>query len=101
MDMIERLERFLADVEPGRGGRVVSYQPISGGYSRISARASVRWADGREETLILRGDPPAGSGVFVTRNGSCFARCLVSTRSQQHPLGGTTRPATIWAPSAS
>lgn len=67
MDMIERLERFLADVEPGRGARVVSYQPISGGYSRISARASVRWeADGREETLILRGDPPAGSGVFVS-----------------------------------
>jgi aminoglycoside phosphotransferase (APT) family kinase protein len=64
--MIDRLERFLADVEPGRGARVVSYQPISGGYSRISARASVRWADGREETLILRGDPPAGSGVFVS-----------------------------------
>jgi len=64
--MIERLERFLADAEPGRGARVLSYQPISGGYSRISARASVRWADGREETLILRGDPPAGSGVFVS-----------------------------------
>ena len=64
--MIERLERFLAEVEPGRGARVVSYQPISGGYSRISARASIRWADGREETLILRGDPPAGSGVFVS-----------------------------------
>ena len=44
MDMIERLERFLADAEPGRGARVLSYQPISGGYSRISARASVRWA---------------------------------------------------------
>ena len=64
--MIERLERFLADAEPGRRARVLSYQPISGGYSRISARASVRWADGREETLILRGDPPAGSGVFVS-----------------------------------
>ena len=64
--MIERLERFLAEVEPGRGARVVSYQPISGGYSRISARAGIRWADGREETLILRGDPPAGSGVFVS-----------------------------------
>ena len=106
MDMIERLERFLADVEPGRGARVVSYQPISGGYSRISARASVRWeADGREETLILRGDPPAGSGVFVSDRDAEWellrARCVVSTRSQQHPFGGTTRPATIWAPSAS
>jgi aminoglycoside phosphotransferase (APT) family kinase protein len=66
VDMAERLERFLAEVEPGRGARVVSYQPISGGYSRISARAHVRWADGREETFILRGDPPAGSGVFVS-----------------------------------
>jgi aminoglycoside phosphotransferase (APT) family kinase protein len=66
MDMAERLERFLADVAPGRGARVVSYQPISGGYSRISARASVRWADDSEETFILRGDPPAGSGVFVS-----------------------------------
>jgi aminoglycoside phosphotransferase (APT) family kinase protein len=66
MDMTERLERFLADVAPGRGARVVSYQPISGGYSRISARASVRWGDDTEETFILRGDPPAGSGVFVS-----------------------------------
>jgi aminoglycoside phosphotransferase (APT) family kinase protein len=66
MDMTQRLERFLAAVEPDRSAEVVSYQPISGGYSRISARARVRWADGNEETFILRGDPPAGSGVFVS-----------------------------------
>ena len=66
MEMARRLERFLAAVEPDRAAEVTSYQPISGGYSRISARASVRWADGVEETFILRGDPPTGSGVFVS-----------------------------------
>ncbi len=69
MEMPQRLEQFLATVEPDRAAQVVSYQPISGGYSRISARASVRWADGTEETFILRGDPPAGSGVFVSDRG--------------------------------
>ena len=29
-------------------------------------RASRRWRDGAEETFILRGDPPPGSGVFTS-----------------------------------
>ena len=45
---------------------MTSCAAITGGYSRISARAHVRWDDGVEETFILRGDPPAGSGVFVS-----------------------------------
>jgi len=61
-----RFERFLAVAEPGREGRVVACEPITGGYSRISARARVRWRDGLEETFILRGDPPPGSGVFAS-----------------------------------
>jgi aminoglycoside phosphotransferase (APT) family kinase protein len=61
-----RFERFLAAVEPARGGRVVACEAITGGYSRISARARVRWRDGAEETFILRGDPPPGSGVFAS-----------------------------------
>jgi aminoglycoside phosphotransferase (APT) family kinase protein len=61
-----RFERFLAAVEPARGGRVVACEAITGGYSRISARALVRWRDGAEETFILRGDPPPGSGVFAS-----------------------------------
>ncbi|HEY7272085.1 MAG TPA: phosphotransferase family protein, partial [Actinoplanes sp.] len=73
MDMSQRLQRFLAAVEPDRPAEVVGYQPISGGYSRISARASVRWADGTEETFILRGDPPAGSGVFVSDRAAEWA----------------------------
>lgn len=80
--------RFLASVEPGRGARVVSCVPIAGGYSRVSARASVRWDDGTEETFILRADPPAGSGVFVTDRdaewavlGALPAACRVRTPS--------------------
>jgi aminoglycoside phosphotransferase (APT) family kinase protein len=61
-----RFERFLAAVEPDRGGRVIACEAITGGYSRISARARVRWRDGTEETFILRGDPPPGSGVFTS-----------------------------------
>jgi aminoglycoside phosphotransferase (APT) family kinase protein len=61
-----RFEQFLAAVEPDRGGQVVACEAITGGYSRISARARVRWRGGAEETFILRGDPPPGSGVFVS-----------------------------------
>ena len=61
-----RFERFLAAVEPDRAGRVIACEAITGGYSRISARARVRWGDGAEETFILRGDPPPGSGVFTS-----------------------------------
>ena len=61
-----RFERFLAAVEPAREGRVVACEAITGGYSRISARARVQWGDGREETFILRGDPPPGTGVFAS-----------------------------------
>jgi aminoglycoside phosphotransferase (APT) family kinase protein len=61
-----RFEQFLAAVEPAREGRVIACEAITGGYSRISARAQVRWRDGVEETFILRGDPPPGSGVFTS-----------------------------------
>ena len=61
-----RFERFLAAVEPARAGRVLTYEPISGGYSRISARSTVEWGDGSRETFVLRGDPPTGQGVFVS-----------------------------------
>ena len=61
-----KFERFLAAVEPDRAGRVMACEAITGGYSRISARARVRWGDGAEETFILRGDPPPGSGVFTS-----------------------------------
>jgi aminoglycoside phosphotransferase (APT) family kinase protein len=62
----ERFERFLAVVEPDRGGHVSHCEAILGGYSRTTARARVQWRDGSEESFILRSDPPQGSGVFVS-----------------------------------
>src|SRR5207245_1296977 len=51
--MPHRLERFLAEVDPDSKATVVSYTPISGGYSRVTALAEVRWADVSHEKLIL------------------------------------------------
>jgi len=58
------LQRFLDHAEPDRGPAVTSLRPISGGYSRLSALATVRWADGSEESFVLRADPPPDTGVF-------------------------------------
>ncbi len=60
------LQRFLDDVEGARGGTVTTFRPISGGFSRLSALATVRWADGSEESFVLRSDPPPDTGVFVS-----------------------------------
>jgi aminoglycoside phosphotransferase (APT) family kinase protein len=83
-----RFERFLAAVEPDRAGRVVACEAITGGYSRISARARVRWGDGAEETFILRGDPPPGSGVFTSDRDAEWdlLRTLPGTTSVATPV---------------
>lgn len=65
-ELTARFQQFLAAVEPDRPGTVTACAAISGGYSRISARAAVAWADGTEESFVLRGDPPPGSGVFTS-----------------------------------
>src|SRR4051794_24257674 len=62
----EALERFLASAEPDRRPSVTAFRPITGGYSRLSAVADVRWDDGAGERFVLRGDPPPGDGVFVS-----------------------------------
>lgn len=59
-------QRLLDVHEGARGPTVTAFCPISGGYSRLSARATVRWADGNEETFVLRSDPPPDTGVFVS-----------------------------------
>jgi aminoglycoside phosphotransferase (APT) family kinase protein len=62
--MLVRVERFLAAVAPDLEARVASVRPISGGYSRVTAVADVRCADGTEQRLVLRSDPPPGKTVF-------------------------------------
>ncbi len=60
-------QRFLAAVEPARSPQVTALRPISGGYSRDTALADVRWGDdGTTARFVLRGDPPPGHGVFVS-----------------------------------
>ena len=61
-----RLERFLARVDPALGATVTSYEPISGGYSRVTAVAGIRTADGTEHKLVLRSDPAGDKGVFTS-----------------------------------
>ena len=62
--MAERLERFLTEVAPDLGATVTAVTPISGGYSRLTSVAQIRRADGVDQKLVLRSDPPAGHGVF-------------------------------------
>jgi aminoglycoside phosphotransferase (APT) family kinase protein len=90
-----RFERFLAAVEPARGGRVVACEAITGGYSRIIARARVRWRDGTEETFILRGDPPPGGGVFASDRDAEWEllRALPSATPVSTPV---STPVTRW-----
>lgn len=48
---------------------VVEYEPMTGGYSRSMARATVRCRSGDvtiEESIVLRGDPPAGHSMVET-----------------------------------
>ena len=69
-EMPSRLAAFLqlrrADVDEVE---VTEYEPIAGGYSRVMARARVRYRSGEtalEETLVLRGDPPPGVAMIET-----------------------------------
>ncbi len=64
--MPARLEAFLASVVPDRQARVHSYALMTGGYSRVMAKAEVEWDNGLTETLVLRGDPPPDKTMLVT-----------------------------------
>jgi aminoglycoside phosphotransferase (APT) family kinase protein len=60
------LAAFLAENEPTwRDIEVTSYEVMTGGYSRLLAKAHVRHADG-STTLVLRGDPPADKILIHT-----------------------------------
>ena len=64
--MPARLAAFLAAEEPGwRDVEVTSYEVMTGGYSRLLAKATVRHAAG-ERTFVLRGDPPPDRQLIQT-----------------------------------
>ena len=61
-----RLAAFLGRSESGRTATVEHYELMTGGYSRVMAKADVRWDDGSAETVVLRGDPPPGEAMLDT-----------------------------------
>jgi aminoglycoside phosphotransferase (APT) family kinase protein len=69
-EMPARLAAFLAAHEPNAADiEVRSYQTMTGGYSRMLAKAEVSYTvhgATREETFVLRGDPPAGRSLIDT-----------------------------------
>lgn len=60
----EAFAALLDKHEPDRAATVTAFAPITGGYSRVTALADVRWGDGTAERFVLRGDPQPGEGVF-------------------------------------
>ncbi len=65
-EMPRRLAAFLAAEEPTwRDIEVTSYDVMTGGYSRLLAKAHVRHAGG-EHVFVLRGDPPADRQLIQT-----------------------------------
>jgi aminoglycoside phosphotransferase (APT) family kinase protein len=68
--MPERLAAFLSAHEPSIDAiEVHGYEAMTGGYSRLLARADVRWErEGRPEshTFVLRGDPPPDKQLIQT-----------------------------------
>ena len=64
--MPDRVSAFLNAQRTGRTATVRSYSLMTGGYSRVMARAEVEWSDGVVQTLVLRGDPPPDKTMLVT-----------------------------------
>ncbi len=65
-EMPSRLAAYLAVVEPTwKNVKVNSYEVMTGGYSRLLARADVSH-DGGSTTLVLRGDPPKDRQLIET-----------------------------------
>src|SRR3954464_12548944 len=64
--MPSQLAAFLGAQEPGRSATVDRYELMTGGYSRVMAKATVQWDNGERETLVLRGDPPTGESMLDT-----------------------------------
>ena len=68
--MPARLAAFLAANEPDATDiEVTGYEVMTGGYSRLLARADVTWRRGgtlEQTSFVLRGDPPADRSLIHT-----------------------------------
>ncbi len=83
-----RIETFLAAHPDAGRCEVTGYRIMTGGYSRQMARVEVRWEDGRTETLVMRGDPPAAEALLHTDRDQEWAVLRRLTE-----LGATPMPA--------
>ncbi|MBM3799133.1 MAG: phosphotransferase family protein [Actinobacteria bacterium] len=84
-EMPRRLGAFLT-ARAGQDATVVSYKPMIGGYSRLMARADIRWKDGRTETVVLRGDPPPGKAMMETDRDVEWALLQSLTQASSIPM---------------
>ncbi len=80
------LNELLSRHEPGRPAAVVSVRPLSGGYSRVMHRATVRWDGSDEQELILRSDPDSEELVYVTSRELEWNLLRVLTGSTTVPM---------------
>jgi aminoglycoside phosphotransferase (APT) family kinase protein len=67
--MPNRLVAFLEREHPGTTVTVDSYDPILGGFSRLTARFRAE-IDGAEQWLVARGDPPPEMSTCATDRGT-------------------------------
>jgi aminoglycoside phosphotransferase (APT) family kinase protein len=76
-EMPARLAAFLASEEPDATDiEVVGYEVMTGGYSRLLAKATVEWTVGgerRTSSFVLRGDPPPERSLIFTERTTEFA----------------------------
>jgi aminoglycoside phosphotransferase (APT) family kinase protein len=73
-----RIGSWLAD--HGHRASVVSYELMTGGYSRVMARVGLEWDDGHSEVLVMRGDPPPDLAMLATDRDAEWAMlsCLTT-----------------------
>ena len=83
--MPDKLAAFLTR-HAGRAATVTNYEPMTGGYSRLMAKATVRWDDGKVEHLVLRGDPPPGKAMMETDRATEWALLSALGHAESIPM---------------
>jgi aminoglycoside phosphotransferase (APT) family kinase protein len=86
-----QLEKFFSDRNGGNAVEIVGFEPLTGGYSLLTARFTVR-TDAGEETFVIRADPPPDQALTRTDRGREGE--LLSALTAR---GGVPMPAMRWA----
>ncbi|HET9078456.1 MAG TPA: phosphotransferase family protein [Acidimicrobiales bacterium] len=87
MDALSRgLTRLLSTEAPDRRPEVLSVRPLTGGYSRVMSRATVRWDGTEEQDVILRSDPDSSEVVYMTSRITEWKLLRVLTAARAVPM---------------